>query len=168
MEFEQLIRERYSVRKYSPAPVEEEKLQMILEAARLAPTGHNSQPQRVYVLESEVALQKMDAIHPCRYGASTVLMVCADKDVALNYKGVSSYEVDATIAATHMLLAAYDAGVDSVWLGVFEPEKVQAEFDLPENIIPICLIDLGFRTDDYAGNPAHSKKNPLENMVTRL
>ncbi len=168
MEFSTVITNRETVRKFDGRKPTEEQLTRILEAGRIAPTAANLQPQRVYVLESEVALQKMDAIHPCRYGASTVLMVCADKDVALNYKGVSSYEVDATIAATHMLLAAYDAGVDSVWLGVFEPEKVQAEFDLPENIIPICLIDLGFRTDDYAGNPAHSKKNPLENMVTRL
>ena len=59
MEFEQLIRERYSVRKFSDAPVEEEKLQKILEAGRLAPTGHNSQPQRIYVIESEEGIAKI-------------------------------------------------------------------------------------------------------------
>ena len=58
MEFEQLIRERYSVRKFDAAPVEEEKLQKILEAGRIAPTGHNSQPQRVYVIRSEESLKK--------------------------------------------------------------------------------------------------------------
>ena len=67
-----------------------------------------------------------------------------------------------------MLLAAYNKGVDSVWLGVFEPTKVQKIFNLPENMVPVCFIDLGFRTEDYTGNPMHSQKNPMEKMVVRM
>lgn len=168
MEFTKVITERETVRKFDGRKPSEEQLLKILEAGRIAPTAHNDQPQRVYVLESEEALAKMDQAHPCRYGASTVLMVCADKNVALNYQGKSSYEVDASIVATHMLLAAYDAGVDSVWLGIFTPEQVQKIFDLPENMVPVCFIDLGFRTEDCPKNPMHDQKNEMDVMVTRL
>lgn len=168
MEFTKVITDRETVRKFDGRKPSEEQLMNILEAGRIAPTAHNDQPQRVYVLESADALKKMDEAHPCRYNAETVLMVCADKDVALELNGKSSYEVDASIVATHMLLAAYNEGVDSVWLGIFEPEKVQKIFDLPENMIPVCFIDLGFRTADYTGNPMHAKKNSMDQMVTRL
>ena len=168
MEFKKVITERETVRKFDGRKPSEEQLNAILEAGRIAPTAHNNQPQRVYVLESEEALAKMDKAHPCRYGASTVLMVCADKDVALTYQGKNAFEVDGSIAATHMLLAAYNAGVDSVWLGIFTPEDVQKIFGLPENMVPICFIDLGFRTADYKGNPMHSRKNTMEQMVTRM
>ena len=168
MEFTKIIKERETVRKFDGRKPSEEQLNAILEAGRIAPTAANKQPQRVYVLESADALAKMDQAHPCRYGANVVLMVCADLAVALDYLGKNAYEVDASIAATHMLLAAYDAGVDSAWLGIFEPEKVQQIFDLPENIVPVAFIDLGFRTDDYKGNPSHGQKNAMETMVTRL
>lgn len=168
MEFKKIIKDRETVRKFDGRKPTEEQLNAILEAGRVAPTAANKQPQRVYVLESPEALAKMDLAHPCRYGANTVLMVCADLAIALDYLGKNAYEVDASIAATHMLLAAYDAGVDSAWLGIFEPEKVQEIFDLPENIVPVAFIDLGFRTADYKGNPSHGQKNPMETMVTRL
>ena len=168
MEFKKVIKDRETVRRFDGRKPGGEQLAAILEAGRLAPTAANRQPQRVYVLESEDALNKMDRAHPCRYNASVVLMVCADTDAALNYLGKNSFEVDASIAATHMLLAAYDAGVDSVWLGIFEPEKVQRIFDLPDNVVPVAFIDLGFRTEDYAGNPTHDQRNPLEQMVIRM
>lgn len=168
MEFTKVITDRETVRKFDGRKPSEEQLIKILEAGRIAPTAANKQPQRVYVLESEDALKKMDEAHPCRYNASTVLMICADTDAALEYLGKNAYEVDASIVTTHMLLAAYDTGVDSVWLGIFEPKKVQTIFDLPENIVPVAFIDLGFRTEDYTGNPSHKVKNSMEQMVTRL
>ena len=82
--------------------------------------------------------------------------------------GIPTAMVDASIAATHMLLAAYDAGVDSVWAGVFKTEETKKIFDLPDSMIPVCFIDLGFRSDDYKGNPQHYKRNPLDKMVKRI
>ena len=168
MEFTNVIRNRESVRSFDGRKPSEEQLNAILEAGRIAPTAANKQPQRIFVLESEEALAKMDQAHPCRYNASTVLMICADMAVALDYQGKNAYEVDASIVATHMLLAAYNEGVDTCWLGIFEPQKVQEIFDLPENMMPVAFLDLGFRTEDYKGNPSHSQKNPMEKMVTRM
>jgi nitroreductase len=168
MEFTNVVTGRESVRKYDGRKPSDAQLTEILEAGRWAPTAFNRQPQRVFILESEEALAKMDQVHPCRYGAAIVLLVCGDATIAAGHKGNSTATVDATIAATQMLLAAYNAGVDSVWAGVHEPEKVQEVFGFPETMIPICFIDLGFRPEGFKGNRDHVKKNPLENMVTRL
>ena len=168
MEFTEVIATRESIRKYDGRKPSEEQLAQILEAGRLAPTAFNKQPQRVYILESDEALAKMDKVHPCRYGASMVLLVCGDATVAAGHGSNSTATTDATIAATHMLLAARNAGVDSVWAGVHQMEKTQEVFDLPKTMIPICFIDLGFRPDGFKGNKDHCKRNPVEAMVTRL
>ena len=168
MEFMDVVTGREAVRKFSGRKPSEEQLARILEAGRLAPTAYNKQPQRVFVLESEEALSKMDRVHPCRYGAPVVLLVCGDRAVTPDLDGIPTAMVDASIAATHMLLSAYDAGVDSVWAGVFKPKETLQVFDLPDSMIPVCFIDLGFRSDDYKGNPQHTQRNPLETMVRRI
>ena len=78
MEFKEVVRNRYSCKKYSDRPVEAEKLNAILEAGRAAPTAKNLQEQHVYVVRSAEALAKIDAVTPCRYGAPTVLVVAFD------------------------------------------------------------------------------------------
>ena len=168
MAFTRVITERETVRNFDGRKPSEEQLYKILEAGRIAPTAGNLQPQRVYVLESEEALMKMDRVHPNRYNASLVLLVCADLSVELYYKDMNLYQVDGSIIATHMLLAAYDVGVDSAWLGIYDAEQVQAVFDLPECIVPVCFIDLGFRSKFYTGNPSHKDKYPMENMVKKI
>ena len=81
MEFTDVVAGREAVRKFDGRKPTDEQLAQILEAGRLAPTAYNKQPQRVYVLESDEALGKMDAVHPCRYGAPVVLLVCGDRAV---------------------------------------------------------------------------------------
>ena len=79
MEFRELIKARYSVRRFSDRPVEPEKLNAVLEAGRLAPTAKNIQPVRIYVAQSEKALAIMNEASPCIYGAKTVLVICSDE-----------------------------------------------------------------------------------------
>ena len=118
MEFKEVIKARYSCKKYGDRKVEPEKLNAILAAGRLAPTAKNLQEQHVYVLQSAEALAKFDAVTPCRYGAPTVLLVAFDKYNVFTYPGGkrNSGIEDATIVATHMILAAADEGVDSCWI----------------------------------------------------
>ena len=75
MEFTEVVKNRYSCKKYGDKKVEAEKLEAILEAGRMAPTAKNLQEQRIYVLQSEEALSKVDQCTPCRYGAPVVLVV---------------------------------------------------------------------------------------------
>ena len=85
MEFTKVVAERYSCKNFSTRKVEAEKLTEILEAGRLAPTAKNSQEQRIYVLQSEESLAKLDKVTPCRYGAPTCLVVAFDKNSVFPY-----------------------------------------------------------------------------------
>ena len=82
MSFEEIIRKRTAVRKFSDKKLEKEKLDKILEAGRLAPTAKNSQPIKIYVIKSEEGISNLDKATRCRYGASTVLIVCGNKEEA--------------------------------------------------------------------------------------
>lgn len=89
MEFTKVVAERYSCKNFSTRKVEAEKLTEILEAGRLAPTAKNFQEQRIYVLQSEESLAKLDKVTPCRYGAPTCLVVAFDKNSVFTYPGES-------------------------------------------------------------------------------
>lgn len=171
MEFETLIRERYSVRKYSPAPVEEEKLQKILEAGRIAPTGHNNQPQRVLVLQSEEALAKIRALTRCAFNAPIVLLVTVNKNEEWKNDlepGQSSGVQDAAIAATHMMLEAWDLGVGSCWVNWFPYTKVKEAFALPEEEEPVLLMPIGYAAPGSHPARMHEINRPLEELVRYL
>ena len=87
MEFSDVIKERYSCKKFDGRQIEKEQLESILEAGRLAPTAKNLQEQKIYVVQSEEGLAKIDRVTPCRYGAPTVLIVAFDKDNVFVYPG---------------------------------------------------------------------------------
>ena len=167
MEFKEVIQNRYSCKKYSERPLEPEKLEAILEAGRLAPTAKNLQEQRIYVLRSAEALSKVDAVTPCRYGAGTVLAVAFDRNTVFTYPGGKrdSGVEDATIVATHMLLAAADAGVDSCWINFFDPDQLAASLGLPENEEVLMLMDLGYATEGAGPLPNHGNRKALDETV---
>ena len=170
MEFKAVVQNRYSCKKYSDRPVEAEKLNAILEAGRLAPTAKNLQEQHVYVLQSAEALAKVDAITPCRYGAPTVLVVAFDKNNVFTYPGGKrdSGVEDATIVATHMILAAADEGVDSCWVNFLGPEKLAQALDLPENEEVLMVMDLGYAAEGAGPLANHSSRKPLSETVSYL
>ena len=170
MEFSELVKARYSCKKYSDRPVEPEKISAILAAGRLAPTAKNLQEQHIYVVRSEEALAKIDKVTTCRYGAPTVLVVAFDKNNVFTYPGGKrdSGVEDATIVATHMILAAADEGLGSCWINFFEPEKMAAELGLPENEEVLMMLDLGYAADGVKPAPGHSARKPLSNTVSWL
>ena len=169
MEFTEVIKKRYSCRKFDGRQVEKGQLDAILEAGRLAPTAKNLQEQRVYVVQSEEGLAKIDRLTPCRYGAPTVLAVAYDKNRVFVYPGEKqdSGAEDATIVATHMTLAAQNEGVDSCWLNFFNPEEVAKELGLPENEEVVMLLDLGYAADgeDESSSAMHSQRKELSETV---
>ncbi len=170
MQFREVIRKRYSCKKFSDRQVEPEKLQAILEAGRLAPTAKNLQEQHVYVLQSNEALAKVDGLTPCRYGAPTVLAVAYNSRNVYFYPGDKrdSGIEDATIVATHMILAAADEGVDSCWINRVDPDLLAEALGLPEEEKILMLMDLGYAAEGAGPLPNHSSRKPLEETVTRL
>ena len=170
MEFREVVKNRYSCKKYDSKKVEREKLEAILEAGRLAPTAKNTQEQHVYVIESEEALAKVDNATPCRYGAPTVLAVAFDKNNVFTYPGGKrdSGIEDASIVATHLMLAAYNEGIDSCWLNFFDPEKLAEELGLPENEEILMLLDLGYAAEGAGPLDNHNSRKPLSETVSYL
>ena len=167
MEFMDVVKERYSCKKYSEKMVDKDIINNILEAGRLAPTAKNLQEQKVYVLQSEEALAAVDKVTPCRYGARTVLAVAYDKNNVYTYpdgKRESGLE-DATIIATHMILAAANFGVDSCWINNFKPDELIKELHLPENEDILMLMDLGYAAEEGKPLPNHFNRKPLEETV---
>lgn len=170
MEFSELIAARYSCKKYDGRPVEQAQLDAILQAGRLAPTAKNGQEQRIYVVKSAEGLAKIDKLTPCRYNASTVLVVAYNRDGMFTYPGGKSTSgaEDATIVATHMMLGAKNAGVDSCWLNFFDPDKLAKALNLPENESILMMLDLGYAEAGAGPLPNHGMRKPLSETVTYL
>lgn len=170
MDFLTLAAERFSCKHYDGRPVPDELLQKILEAGRLAPTAKNLQDQRIYVVRSPEGLKKIDAVTPCRYGAPVVLVVAYDKNAVYSYPGgvYTSDGEDATIVATHMMLAAQSLGVNSCWLNCFDPDKTAKLFELPENEQVQMLLDLGYAAENGGPLANHTSRKPLSATVKEV
>ena len=170
MEFSEVIRKRYSCKKFDGRQVEKARLDAILEAGRLAPTAKNLQEQRIYVVQSEEGLARIDRATPCRYGASTVVVVAFDAENVFTYPGGKrdSGVEDATIVATHMLLAAANEGVDSCWINFFDPEVMARELGLPANEEVLMALDLGYAAEGAKPLPPHYKRKELSETVSYL
>lgn len=170
MTFQELVSSRYSCKKFSPEQINSEQLNAILEAGRLAPTAKNLQEQHIYVIQSEQALAIIDKNTPCRYGAPTCLVVAFNKNNVYTYPGGKrdSGVEDACIVATHMLLAAEDAGVNSCWINFFNPEKLANDLNLPQEEEILMIMDLGYASEGAGPLPSHFNRKPLEETVSYL
>ena len=170
MEFTEVVKNRYSCKKYSDRPVDREALTKVLEAGRLAPTAKNLQEQHVYVVESAEGLAKIDAATPCRYGAPTVLVVAYDTTNVFTYPGGKrdSGIEDAAIVATHLTLAAYNEGLDGCWLNFFNPDELKVSLNLPENEDILMLLDLGYAAEGAGPLANHASRKPLSETVSYI
>lgn len=163
MEFANVIKNRHATRKFKNEIIEKEKIEKILEAGRLAPTAKNVQPIKIIVVEKEI--NKMDNITPCRYNAPVILIVCGDKSQAFEKNNHSTLEVDASIVATHMMLETTNQGLGNIWIELFDREALKKEFSLPENIVPVCLLPIGYEAEDCPASPGHLKSKNLDEIV---
>ena len=165
--FLDLAKSRYSVRKYENREVEAEKLTAILEAGRVAPTAANKQPCVFLVLNNKEALEKVSkACSP--HGAPLAIVVCADKDTAWvrPFDKASMVEIDSSIAADHMMMYAQDLGLSSCWITYFNPVIVRKEFNIPENLIPVNILAIGYGADEPQSADRHIQtRKPLDSMV---
>ena len=170
MDFKDVVKNRYSCKKYSSRKVEPEKIEAILDAGRLAPTAKNLQEQHIYVVQSEEALAKIDKVTPCRYNAPVCLIVAFDKNNVYTYPDSAreSGVEDAAIVATHLMLAAANEGVDSCWLNCIYLDKIAEEFGLPDNEEVLMILDLGYAEEGAGPLANHGSRKPLSETITYL
>lgn len=167
MEFMQLIRDRYSVRKLSPKPVDDATVQAILEAARVAPTAVNKQPQRILVLKKPESMAKLKECTPYTFDAPMALAVCCNLDEAWvrPYDARNSGVVDASVVAAHIMLAVHDLGLGTTWVGHFDPVAFRKLFNLPLNVEPVAIFSIGHLAPEAKPAHLHAKRRPLEETV---
>jgi len=167
MNFQDLIRKRYSVRAYKPDPVEEDKLARILEAARLAPTAANRQAFRIVVLPTKGRETELRRIYGRDWftQAPLVLAVCAlpAESWVRRADGWNAAEVDATIAMDHLIMAAAEEGLGTCWIAAFDPGAAREVLGLPKDVVPVAFTPLGYPAD----SPAPKKRRPLADLVRR-
>lgn len=167
MEFLELAKKRASVRSYQAKPVEEEKLNKILEAARVAPSAKNQQPWRLIVVRSAEGREKLSRAANT-YGAPVAVIVCADhsKTWIRPFDGKSSADIDASIATDHMMLQAEELGLGSVWICYFKPDVLRAEFQIPANWEPVNILAIGYSAQAAADPERHATlRLPLQDIV---
>ncbi len=167
MDFLKLAAERYSVRNFENKHLEQEVIDKILKAGHLAPTGCNYQPQRILVLNTDQAIQKLKECTKCHFGAPTAMLVCYNKDETWKrpYDGALSAPVDAAIVTTHMMLEAHSIGVGTCWVMHFDPFKMKEEFNIPQNIEPLALLVMGYPDKDAKPLNLHSQFRPIDEVV---
>ncbi len=167
MDFEKVISERYSVRKFQNKHLEKEVINKILEAGHLAPTGCNYQPQRILVLNTDESIEKLKGCTKCHFDAPCAFLVCYNEEETWKrpYDGAMSAPVDGAIVATHLMLAAQNLGVGTCWVMHFNPEIIKKTFNIPENIKPLALLVMGYPHKDAKPIDMHFKSRPINEVV---
>src|SRR5512138_281621 len=161
MQYSDLIAARYSVRAYRPEPVEAEKLQCILEAARLAPTAANRQPFQLVVMHTVGREKEIGRIYhrPWFVQAPLVIAVCAISSQAWvrETDRFNARLIDAAIVADHLILAATDLGLGTCWVAAFNVEAARNVLRLPAEAEPVIFTPLGYPADQ----PSQKVRKPL-------
>ncbi|MDO5014763.1 MAG: nitroreductase family protein [Clostridia bacterium] len=174
MDLLKLFEERYSERNFSDKKIEKEKLDKILEAGRIAPTAHNYQPQRFFVIKSEEGLQKAKNVTPKPLDAPVIILFCYDKDtVWVNdretvFVDFNAGEQDCSIAGTQMMYMAEEMGIHTLWIRGYDSQKIYDNFDLPENMVPVFMIAFGYPSDTSKPSPRHFMRYDIENFVKEI
>lgn len=164
MEMIELIKKRYSVRAYKPDPVEEEKLQQVLEAARLAPTAANRQPFQLIVIRTAGREAELQRIYRRDWFVQAPLILCAcgipDKGW-IRMDGKPYFDVDVAIAMDHLILTATELGLGTCWIAAFDPAAAREVLGLPDGVEPIAFTPLGYAAD----RPAAKRRKPLSELM---
>jgi len=156
------IRKRYSCRAYQDKPIEQEKLDKIFEAARLAPSAKNLQDWRfVVVTDKKTKRQLAEAANNQGFleDAGAIIIACSNSDHVMRC-GQAVGPIDVAIALEHIALQATDLGLATCWIGSFYPEKVRPVVGIPQDIAIIELMAVGY--------PAGSRKEPNREPIGKI
>ena len=170
MEFFDVVKNRYSCKKFDGRQVDAAQLKAILEAGRLAPTAKNLQEQKIYVVQSAQGLAKIDAVTPCRYGAPTVIIGAYDTSVSakgLGYETGDFGDIDTSIVLTNIANAAAAENLGSCWVGAYDSAIIRKNFNIPNNYVLVDLMMVGHSAEDAEPSPRHDQTEPLDTLVVR-
>ena len=161
--FFDVINDRFSCRGFLPERIKTEEVEAILEAARLAPTACNFQPQRIFVVENESLLEKMKEATKFTFDAKTIFVICYDEEVSYKRRNDNKEhgDIDATIVATHMMLACDAIGLGSCFVASFKEDILKAILSIPSNYHVTCLLPVGYPKEIKD----HNERNDVGDFV---
>ncbi len=168
MDFLELVKKRYSCRSFSNKEVEREKIMKILEAAKLAPTARNIQPQKILVLTEKEQLEKLSACTQYGWNAPTIMILFYDQSVSYKrdkYDNKEFGDIDISIVTTHMMLEAQYLGLGTTWIGSFDPEKLVETYKIPKNLVPVAILPIGYPSKESEPSKLHFQRKEISDFV---
>lgn len=167
MNFIELAKERYSCRSFLEKQVEKEKIDLVLEVARLAPTAGNFQPQKILVITNKEKINKLKECTLFTFNAPVILAICYDKNSSWKRKfdGKDEGIIDVGIVATHMMLQITELGLASTLVGYFDPAKAKEILNIPENYEIENLLPFGYPAPDGKPSVKHFERKNIEEIV---
>ena len=164
MEYFELIRNRYSVRAYKPDPVEDEKLQQILEAALLAPTAANRQPFKIIVVHTAGREAELNKIYQRDWFVQAPLLICGvgvPRNAWVRGDNRRYLDVDVAIVMDHLILAAANLGLGTCWVAAFDAKAARQILQLPDEVEPLIFTPLGYPADQ----PDEKERKSIQEVV---
>ncbi|MHC4194113.1 MAG: nitroreductase family protein [Planctomycetota bacterium] len=157
------IRKRYSCRAYQDRPIEQEELDSIFEAARLAPSAKNLQDWRFVAVTDKGTKRKLaEAANNQMFiaDAAVIIAACSNSDDVMRC-GQPVAPIDIAIALEHVCLQAVELGLATCWIGSFYPDKVRAVLGIPKDIAVIELMALGYPADEWR----EPRREPIDKIL---
>jgi nitroreductase len=164
MDFSELIKKRYSVRAYKPDPVEDDKLQQVLDAARLAPSAANRQPFQLIVIHTAGREAELRRIYHRSWFSQAPLVICIcglPERAWVRRDGQNYHYVDAAIAMDHLILTATSLGLGTCWVAAFDVDAAREVLGLPDDVEPVAFTPLGYPADQ----PGRKERKDLSELV---
>jgi nitroreductase len=165
MEYSELIASRYSVRAYRSEPVEDEKLERVLEAARLAPTACNRQPFQIIVIHTREREKELSRIYHQPWFVQAPLILCAvglPRESWVRSADQRRYlDVDVAIVMDHLILEATNQGLGTCWIAAFNAKAAREVLRLPDEVEPLIFTPLGYPAEP----PGPKERKPLDSFV---
>lgn len=168
--FLELAHARYSCRKISSRSVEKDKLEKIIEAALISPTACNYQPEHLFILQGDESAKKISEATRYTFGAKTFIVLGIKQSTAWVRSFDQKYfgDIDGGIVGASILFAAKDLGLDSTWVGAFDPNKMKENFPQMADYDLVAIFPIGYAEEDSQPSPMHTKRNPRNSMVTEI
>lgn len=170
MDFLEFAENRYSCRMIEGDEISQEDINKIIKAATLAPTAINSQPFEIFVIKTDEAKEILRANISNTYGANTFLVIGARVLDGPTRKsdGLAFPVVDASIAATHMMLEIEDLGLATTWIGAFNPVGLKEGFPCMKDLLLIGIFPIGYKADGSKPSRKHFESKPACDLVRYL
>lgn len=171
MELKDVLENRCSVRHFSSKKVSKEDIDKILDVAIKAPSAKNKQPITIYIIESDESIKKIDEFTKCRYDAPLVALFCYNSNqmwINEEDNSINSGIEDVSICATYFMLEAFNLGIDTCWVNLFNNRELEKGFNLPSNQKSVLLMPFGYRLEGVKPSKLHYQKKNKEDIVKKF